>query len=43
MLVRPEYIGLLITTPLGIVMIIVAVVLLVAGGFWLRKVVTVEV
>jgi tight adherence protein B len=42
-LVRPEYIGLLVTTPLGIVMIIVAVVLLVAGAFWLRKVVTVEV
>lgn len=42
-LVRPEYIGVLITNPLGIAMIVVGVVLLVAGGFWLRKVVAVEV
>ena len=42
-LVRPEYIGLLVTNPLGIVLIVVGVTLLVAGGFWLRKVVTVEV
>ena len=42
-LVRPEYIGVLITNPLGIAMIVVGVVLLIAGGFWLRKVVTVEV
>ena len=42
-LVRPEYIGLLITNPLGIAMIVVGVLLLIAGGFWLRKVVTVEV
>jgi tight adherence protein B len=42
-LVRPEYIGLLITNPLGIVLIVVGVVLLIAGGFWLRKIVNVEV
>ena len=42
-LVRPEYIGLLITSPLGIILITVGVVLLVGGAFWLRKVVTVEV
>jgi tight adherence protein B len=42
-LVRPEYIGLLVTTPLGILMIIVGLVMLVVGAFWLRKVVTVEV
>jgi tight adherence protein B len=42
-LVRPEYIGVLVTEPLGIVMIVVGAILLVAGGFWLRKVVTVEV
>jgi tight adherence protein B len=42
-LVRPEYIGLLVTNPLGIVMIVVGVILLIAGAFWLRKVVTVEV
>jgi tight adherence protein B len=42
-LVRPAYIGLLITSPLGIMMIVVGVSLLVGGAFWLRKVVTVEV
>ena len=42
-LVRPEYISLLVTTPLGIIMIVVGVVLMVGGSFWLRKVVTVEV
>jgi len=42
-LVRPEYIGVLVTNPLGIAMIVVGVILLIAGGFWLRKVVTVEV
>ncbi len=43
MLVRPEYIAQLITDPLGIVMAVVGAALLVAGGFWLRKVVRVEV
>ena len=42
-LVRPEYIGLLVTTPLGILLIVVGVVLLIIGAFWLRKVVKVEV
>jgi tight adherence protein B len=42
-LVRPEYIGLLVTTPLGILLIVVGVVLLIVGAFWLRKVVKVEV
>ncbi len=42
-LVRPEYISVLITSPIGIVMIVVGVVLLIGGSFWLRKVVTVEV
>ena len=42
-LVRPEYIGVLVTNPLGIVLIVVGVILLIAGAFWLRKVVTVEV
>ena len=42
-LVRPEYIGLLITSPLGILMIVVGVFLLIVGAFWLRKVVKVEV
>jgi tight adherence protein B len=42
-LVRPEYIGVLVTNPLGIALIVVGVILLIAGAFWLRKVVTVEV
>jgi len=42
-LVRPEYIGVLVTNPLGIVLIVVGVILLIAGAFWLRKVVAVEV
>lgn len=42
-LVRPEYIGVLITEPLGIVLIVVGLILLVAGSFWLRKIVKVEV
>jgi len=43
LLVRPEYIGLLVTTPLGVVMIITGLTMLVIGTFWLRKVVKVEV
>ena len=42
-LVRPEYIGLLVSTPLGILMIIMGVTLLAVGTLWLRKVVKVEV
>lgn len=41
--VRPEYISQLVTEPLGVVMSVVGVVLLVAGAFWLRKTVDVEV
>jgi tight adherence protein B len=40
---QPQYVGLLVTTPLGVLMIVVGAVLLVAGAFWLRKVVSVEV
>ena len=42
-IVRPEYIGLLFTNPLGIVMVVVAVGLMLAGIAWLRKVVQVKV
>jgi tight adherence protein B len=42
-LVRPEYIGVLVTNPLGIAMVVVGLGLLLGGGLWLRKVVTVEV
>ncbi|MCA0328393.1 MAG: type II secretion system F family protein [Actinobacteria bacterium] len=40
---RPEYLSTLITTPLGLVMCVVGLVLLIVGAFWLRKVVKVEV
>jgi tight adherence protein B len=42
-LARPEYLAVLYTTPLGILMIIVGIMLLIGGSFWLRKVVKVEV
>jgi tight adherence protein B len=42
-LVRPEYVGLLITTPLGIIMVIGGVLLMIGGAFWLSRVVKVEV
>jgi tight adherence protein B len=42
-LVRPEYVGLLITTPLGIVMVIGGVLLMIGGAFWLSRVIKVEV
>jgi tight adherence protein B len=42
-LVRPEYIGVLVTNPIGIAMVVVGLVLLGVGALWLRKVVTVEV
>jgi tight adherence protein B len=41
--VRPEYISLLVTEPLGWVMIIVGAILLLAGVLWLRKAIKVEV
>ncbi len=40
---RPEYLSSLITTPLGLLMIVIGIVLLIVGSFWLRKVVKVEV
>jgi tight adherence protein B len=40
---RPEYIGVLVTTPLGILMVVTGVVLMIIGAFWLRKVVKVVV
>ena len=43
LLVRPEYIGKLVTSPLGVIMLVVGFVLMVVGAFWLRKVITVEV
>jgi tight adherence protein B len=42
-IVRPEYIGVLLTSPLGIIMIVAAVVMMIAGAFWLKRVITVEV
>ena len=42
-LVRPEYLGKLFSTPLGLVMVVVGTGLLLAGFAWLRKVVQVEV
>jgi tight adherence protein B len=42
-LTRPEYLAFLVTTPLGILMVMGGVVLLIAGAFWLSKVVKVEV
>jgi tight adherence protein B len=41
--VRPEYIGILITSPLGIMMIVIGLVLMIGGTLWLRQVVKVEV
>ena len=42
-LVRPEYVGKLFTTPVGLAMVVVGIGLLLVGAVWLRKVVTVEV
>lgn len=41
--VNPEYIGLLVTTTIGLVMLAVSSVLLIAGVLWMRKVVRVDV
>jgi tight adherence protein B len=40
---NPEYIGLLVTAKLGIIMLSAAVVLLVIGVFWMRKIVDIDV
>jgi tight adherence protein B len=42
-LVKPDYIGVLLTTPLGIAMVTMAGILLLAGAFWLSKIVNVKV
>ena len=41
--VNPEYIGLLVTTKIGIVMLSIALGLLVAGVLWMRKIVDIDV
>ena len=41
--VNPEYIGLLFTTRMGLFMVGVAVILLVLGVFWMRKIVDIDV
>jgi tight adherence protein B len=43
LIVNPAYLALLVTTPLGWGMTIVAAVLLTAGSLWMRKIVKVEV
>jgi len=40
---RPDYLSVMLTTPLGLIMIVVGIILLIAGSIWLRKVVKVEV
>jgi tight adherence protein B len=42
-LVRPEYIGPLFTTPIGLFLLAVGSILLVIGAFWMSKVIKVEV
>ena len=41
--VNPDYIGLLFSTKIGLVMLIVAGCLLVVGAFWMKKVVDIDV
>jgi tight adherence protein B len=41
--VNPEYIGLLFTTSVGLFMLATMGVLLVAGIFWMRKVIKIDV
>jgi tight adherence protein B len=42
-LIRPEYLRLLYTTPLGITMIIIGVIGLLVGSWWMSRVIKVEV
>ena len=42
-IVNPEYIGLLFTTKMGLIMLIGAGILLVAGILWMRKIVNIDV
>ena len=41
--VNPSYIGMLFDSTYGIIMIIVALVLMVAGILWMRKIVDIDV
>jgi tight adherence protein B len=41
--VNPDYIGLLVTTTIGIVMLVTGFVLLVLGVIWMRKIVNIDV
>ncbi|HEX6845115.1 MAG TPA: type II secretion system F family protein [Actinomycetota bacterium] len=41
--VNPDYIGLLVTTTIGIVMLVTGLVLLVLGILWMRKIVDIDV
>ena len=43
MLVRPEYIGPLFNTPMGLLLLAIGGALLVVGAFWMSKVIKVEV
>jgi tight adherence protein B len=43
MLVNPGYLGVLVTTPIGLVLTVVAVGLLSGGAFWMRRIVRLEV
>ncbi|MCL6471886.1 MAG: type II secretion system F family protein [Firmicutes bacterium] len=43
MVINPEYLSMLIKHPLGIAMLALAAMLLSFGGFWLKKVVSIEV
>jgi tight adherence protein B len=42
-LVRPDYIGPLFDTPIGLVLLGIGATLLAIGGFWMSKVIKVEV
>jgi Flp pilus assembly protein TadB len=41
--VNPNYIGLLFETTYGIIMVIVAMALLLAGILWMKKIVSIDV
>jgi tight adherence protein B len=43
MLVRTEYIKVLVTDAIGLIMLVTGVFLMIVGAFWLRKVVRVDV
>jgi tight adherence protein B len=42
-IVNPDYIGLLFTHPIGLVMLGGAILLLIAGILWMRKIVDIDV